>query len=221
MKRPVLLAAALACCHWLHAQNVGINTITPHPSALLDIRQVDVNGTDKFAKGVLFPGFNLQSNTVNSGISNPAHNLILFHQGSNLQGEGLYYNGGTEGNPNWLKIGGIQLPYSNNGNTGGSLFKITNANAGNLSGAIHGISTSSGVGVFGESKSGAAVYGESESGTGVYAVSETGNALNVKGKIRLQNNGGGSGKVHAGINTTWNCRSDGRASSSQYPSESF
>lgn len=221
MKRFFLLAAAFACSHWLHAQNVGINTITPHPSALLDIRQVDANGVDKFAKGILLPIYTLQSyGTPDPTFKNPAKNLIIFHNADNLDGPGLYYNDGGEGNGNdanpfWRKLGGIQLPYSNNGNNSGSRFKITNANDGNLSGAVHGISTSSGIGIFGESKSGAAVYGESESGTGVYAVSETGNALNVKGKLRLQNNGEGAGKVltsDASGNASWQAPANGGGS---------
>ncbi|KAA6441842.1 hypothetical protein FEM33_00820 [Dyadobacter flavalbus] len=221
MKRLVLLAATFACSHWLHAQNVGINTITPHPSALLDIRQVETIGVDKSAKGILLPTYTLQSyGTPDPYFKNPAKNLIIFHNADNLDGPGLYYNSGGEGNGNdanpfWRKLGDLHLPFSRAGNNSGSLFKIKNSNSANLSGAIHGISTSSGVGVYGESKSGAAIYGESESGTGVYAVSATGNALNVKGKIRLQNNGEGAGKVltsDANGNASWQAPGNGGGS---------
>jgi len=219
MKRPVLLVAAFACCHWLHAQNVGINTITPHPSALLDIKQVEADGINTWHKGILLPTTNLSSRSSTLEVKKPATNLIVFHKQNSLDGPGLYYNSGGPGdgdaNPYWRKIGNIHFPYSGGESNPGPMFEISNGNSGNLSSAIHGVSTSSGIGVFGESKSGAAVYGESESGNGVYAVSATGNALNVKGKIRLQNNGEGAGKVltsDANGNASWQAPGNGSGS---------
>ncbi|SQB27226.1 hypothetical protein [Chryseobacterium jejuense] len=72
---------------------VGINTTTPVPSAVLDITSQN--------KGVLFPRVSLQSITDITTILNPAEGLFVWNTNANLvQGKGLYYFlDGT-----WIKI---------------------------------------------------------------------------------------------------------------------
>ncbi|GGC12623.1 hypothetical protein GCM10011325_44350 [Dyadobacter sediminis] len=175
---------------------------------MLDIRKIE---GPQF-KGVLFPEVDLtKTSPVDQLNSKPAHNLIIFNTGQTPVGSagigydrGLYYNNGNEQNPSWIEVG-KEIPHDGYYNQD-YIFKITNTKNGNFNSSIWGVSETDGIGVRGESDKGSAVYGESKDGNGVYAVSETGNALNVKGKIRLQNNGEGAGKVltsDASGNASW------------------
>lgn len=95
----LILASSLTAL----SQNVAINTTgnAPDASAMLDI----VNSS----KGMLIPRVSLTSTTDASTISNPATSLIVFNTngaitGDNADSTGYYYNAGTSGSPNWVKL---------------------------------------------------------------------------------------------------------------------
>ncbi|MBT0549103.1 hypothetical protein [Riemerella anatipestifer] len=68
----------------IQAQNVGINTPTPDPSAILEVYST--------SKGVNFPHVYLNSRTDKTTITNPEESLIVFNTNPNLIGkEGYYY----------------------------------------------------------------------------------------------------------------------------------
>ncbi len=62
---------------------VGINTITPHPSAILDIRATD--------KGVSLPKISLHSRTDITAVPNPKESLIIYNTNNSLNGKEGYY----------------------------------------------------------------------------------------------------------------------------------
>lgn len=80
------------------AQNVGINTTgaAGHPSALLDVSATD--------KGVLFPNVTLTGAGDGTTISSPAKGLMVWNTGSSWGTAALYYNDGTTGSPDWVKV---------------------------------------------------------------------------------------------------------------------
>jgi hypothetical protein len=98
MKNLILLISLGITCQRLFAQGVGINTLTPDPSAALEIQSTN--------QGLLIPRVNLQSLTDGQTISSPAHSLIIYNQNSNLPGgTGFYYNSGTKAAPEWKELG--------------------------------------------------------------------------------------------------------------------
>ncbi|MBC7937889.1 MAG: tail fiber domain-containing protein [Rhizobacter sp.] len=79
------------------AQGIGIGTINPSSSAILDITSS--------SKGVLIPRVNLTSVTDAGTILNPATSLLVYNTNSALAtGAGYYYNSGTPASPSWSKI---------------------------------------------------------------------------------------------------------------------
>lgn len=80
---------------------IGINTMSPDPSAALDIRTV--SGT---AGGFLPPRINLQSATDGTTIPNPATGLIVYNTNAGTSGllEGLTLNMGTATSPIWMSL---------------------------------------------------------------------------------------------------------------------
>ncbi|MEN9918632.1 MAG: hypothetical protein RL662_1068 [Bacteroidota bacterium] len=72
----------------LNAQQIGVNTVTPDPSSILDITSTD--------KGFLPPRVNLTSTTLDlDGIPGQATGLLVYNIGSNLP-QGYYFWNGSE-----------------------------------------------------------------------------------------------------------------------------
>lgn len=73
---------------------VGIRTINPDPSSVLDVQATD--------KGVLVPKVSLVSYTDAATISSPAKGLVVYNTNTNtIVQEGLYMNYGTPASPDW------------------------------------------------------------------------------------------------------------------------
>lgn len=98
------------------SQGIGINPLgnTPDPSAGLDI--------DFSNKGLLIPRVALTSATDAATIPSPATSLLVYNTGTGgLSPAGYYYNAGTPGAPNWVKLfsggspGDAWLTTGNNG----------------------------------------------------------------------------------------------------------
>ena len=62
---------------------VGINTATPNPSSILDIKSNN--------RGILIPQINLQNNTDQRTIANGNVKSLLVYNSNNTMGEGYYY----------------------------------------------------------------------------------------------------------------------------------
>jgi len=91
------LLGILVWSYSLKAQNVGIGTNSPDASAKLDVVSTD--------KGLLIPRVDLNSSSDGTTIPSPATGLIVWNTGSgSLTSAGLYYNSGTSGTPNWVRI---------------------------------------------------------------------------------------------------------------------
>lgn len=107
MLRPYLLLIGLLSCQTLSfSQNLAINTTgnTPDVSAMLDIVST--------SKGLLIPRVSLSSTTDASTITTPATGLMVYNTnasitGTHADGVGFYYNAGTTGSPEWVKL----VPY--------------------------------------------------------------------------------------------------------------
>lgn len=84
----------------VNAQNVGIgpNVFTPDNSAGLEMQFTN--------KGLLIPRVALASTTDGTTIPSPAHSLLVYNNGGTgaLNPEGFYYNAGTPGSPNWVRL---------------------------------------------------------------------------------------------------------------------
>ena len=81
--------------------NVGIGTNNPNVSAILDISDA--------ARGLLIPRITLASTTDAATITTPAQYLVVFNTATagaapNNVTPGLYYNAGTSGAPNWVRL---------------------------------------------------------------------------------------------------------------------
>ena len=75
------------------AQQVGVGTTQPDPSAALDISSSN--------KGLLIPRVNLAANSI----ATPATGLMVFNTNSNFAGgTGLYINMGTAAAPAWMQL---------------------------------------------------------------------------------------------------------------------
>lgn len=83
----------------VHAQNVGINPTGALPD---NSAGLDVNFTNK---GVLIPRVALTSATDAATIPSPANSLLVYNTGTGgLTPAGYYYNAGTPGSPNWIRL---------------------------------------------------------------------------------------------------------------------
>jgi Head domain of trimeric autotransporter adhesin len=79
MKQLLALVFLFICCN-AHAQNVGVGTTTPHPSAALDVSSSN--------KGFLPPRM---SSSQRTGIANPKKGLMVY---DTTQNEHVYFDGG-------------------------------------------------------------------------------------------------------------------------------
>lgn len=192
MKRSIwLFITVLMMLHAYSQNNVGIGTVSPNSSAILDITST--------TKGLLVPRMTTAQRTA---IAAPAKGLLLFDTDTNSF---WFYNGSS-----WNSIAGtasLTLPYQQSINSSGNGFDITNLGTGN---AFHGVSnTAGGIALYGESSSGTAVkgyaantgsvalFGSSLSGTGVKAYSFTGTALEVIGNLKIS--GGNTNPVSGAV----------------------
>lgn len=94
--RKILLFSFLSFTLGLSAQNVGIGTLTPDPSAQLEIMATDA--------GLLIPRVNITSATDITTIPSPASGLLIWNPAVSYGTTGFYYNAGTSGAPNWVKV---------------------------------------------------------------------------------------------------------------------
>ncbi|MCS7074417.1 MAG: hypothetical protein NZ108_08120, partial [Bacteroidia bacterium] len=110
MKKILLFTIALLGTLIVQAQNVGIGTSTPDPSARLEI--------DDSNRGLLIPRVTLTSNTDAVTIPSPARTLLIYHTGSaGLPIPGYYYNAGTPMMPNWVMLSGDDWRVTGNAGT--------------------------------------------------------------------------------------------------------
>lgn len=79
---------------YIQAQNIGVGTNNPNPSAKLDV--VSTNG------GILIPRVNLVSVNDNTTIPSPATGLMVWNIGFGT--DGFYFNSGTSTAPNWVRV---------------------------------------------------------------------------------------------------------------------
>ncbi|GIV26827.1 MAG: hypothetical protein KatS3mg027_0641 [Bacteroidia bacterium] len=116
-------------CLNLNAQNVGINPTgtPPNNSAGLDV--------DFPNKGLLVPRVALTSTTDGATIPSPATSLLVYNTGAGgLTPAGYYYNAGTPGSPNWVRLlitgtpSDTWLTLGNAGTTAGTHFVGTTDN---------------------------------------------------------------------------------------------
>lgn len=191
MKIITLFTASLIFCKLVIAQNVGIGTITPHPSAQLDISST--------TKGLLAPRM---TTAQRNAIANPAAGLLAYDTDTKAF---WFYNGTA-----WTQMvgdgGGLELPFAQSVGLNGTAFKIENSGSAidasvtyNSAIALRGHATGfSGYGVYGSSShangfgvsgsnpTGIAVYGFSGAGgTALRGVSTGGYALNTTGNVRI------------------------------------
>ncbi|MBB4806071.1 subtilisin-like proprotein convertase family protein [Chryseobacterium defluvii] len=89
MKRKTFISCMLYCC--LYNGQVGIQTATPDPSAVLDVKAPLNN------KGVLIP---LLTTAQINAISNPATGLMVINSSSRL----IWINTGTSAVPRWVEV---------------------------------------------------------------------------------------------------------------------
>lgn len=90
-KSVLFLAPALFLSGTMQAQNVGINTSSPDPSAAVDIASSNA--------GLLVPRMLSSQRT---SIVNPAKGLLVYQTDGT---SGFYYNAGTAASPNWIQLG--------------------------------------------------------------------------------------------------------------------
>lgn len=100
----------------VNAQNVGMGTQTPDPSAALDITALD--------KGLLIPRVSLQSVDDQVTVPAAATSLIVFNtneaiKGEDVDGIGFYYNANKPQSIKWVKLSSVSADaWSINGNSG-------------------------------------------------------------------------------------------------------
>ncbi len=98
MKNLFLFIAFLFLAFKVNAQNVGINTAVPEPSAALEIKSTN--------KGLLIPRVSLQSAADNTTIANPATSLLVYNTNAAMpDGTGYFFNNGTPAAPVWKTLG--------------------------------------------------------------------------------------------------------------------
>jgi len=86
-----LLLVCVCCINGLAQQNMGIGTLIPHPSAMLEVRSTD--------KGVLLPRL---TSAQRNGILAPAQGLFVFDTST----ESFWYFNGTQ----WIEAIGVTGP---------------------------------------------------------------------------------------------------------------
>ncbi len=91
-----LILSLLFITSAIQAQNVGVGTNAPDPSAKLDI--------DATNAGILIPRINITSATDGTTITSPATGLMIWNPAISFGTAGFYYNTGTPVSPNWVKI---------------------------------------------------------------------------------------------------------------------
>lgn len=100
LKSIIIIVSVMMINVHVVAQNVGIgpNVFTPDNSAGVEMQFTN--------KGLLIPRVALASTTDVTTIPSPAHSLLVYNNGGNgaLNPEGFYYNAGTPGSPNWVKL---------------------------------------------------------------------------------------------------------------------
>ncbi len=111
MKKIKLAAVLLSFCtvNAFSQDNVGIGTLTPHPSALLELSAND--------KGFLVPRINLQSVADVTTIAAPETSLLVYNTNAAISGGngvGFYYWDGAQ----WVQAIGPQGPQGPAGNNG-------------------------------------------------------------------------------------------------------
>ncbi len=143
-------------CQFAFAQNVGIGTVTPNPSA-----QLDVTST---SKGMLVPRM---SSVQRTAIATPAKGLLIFDNDTNSfwfyngatwvnmnaasAGSGWLLGGNTGTNPAAHFIGttdGQPLKFKINNSTAGEINDGNNTTLGYLAGAAMASNSSTGIGAF-------------------------------------------------------------------------
>lgn len=95
----ILLLTLVATPVISKAQNVAINSTgnTPNASAMIDVQSAN--------KGILIPQVSLTALNAASPLSNPAPSLLIYNTNTAITGgKGYYYNAGTSGAPNWVKL---------------------------------------------------------------------------------------------------------------------
>ncbi len=95
----------------LHAQNVGIGTSTPHPSARLHI--------EDNARGLLIPNVALTATNVAAPVTSPATSLLVYNTATNGTGAtavtpGFYYWDGSQ----WVRLADDGKAWLLTGNAG-------------------------------------------------------------------------------------------------------
>ena len=100
---PVILGFSWAV---IQAQSVGINTdgLSPDASALLDVRSTE--------KGFLLPRM---TQAQRMAIALPAAGLLVYQTNAS---QGFYYNAGTSGAPEWIKLTTTSATWNTSGNAG-------------------------------------------------------------------------------------------------------
>jgi hypothetical protein len=171
MKQLILLITLTFFYQAAFSQGVGINTITPDPSAALDIQSSN--------KGLLVPRVALTSQVDGVTIANPANALLVFNTTNNASLDpGYYYNSGTAATPSWKSLSELTFPFYKASSPAGSAgFQIDNYNGQVNAIAIKGYAAGD--------------------GTGVYAQSDNRFALQVEGRLKIFGNSQnpGLGKV--------------------------
>lgn len=83
----------------LSAQNIAVNSTgnAPDSSAMLDVQST--------TKGLLVPRVSLTALNAAAPLTNPAQSLMVYNTNTAIDGGvGYYYNAGTPGTPNWVKL---------------------------------------------------------------------------------------------------------------------
>ncbi|NPA34746.1 MAG: hypothetical protein GXO48_07465 [Chlorobi bacterium] len=92
MRNTITLAGALLIASHMNAQQIGIGTTTPHPSAALEINSAN--------QGILIPRVALQGPKDSLTIPSPAVSLLVYNTGTpGLEAGYYYWNGNT-----WNKL---------------------------------------------------------------------------------------------------------------------
>ncbi len=101
--RILLFFCCLYMTAFISAQSVGINTLMPDNSALLDITATD--------KGLLIPRM---SEVQKLALTSPANSLLIYQTDGQ---SGYYYNNGSSGSPSWLALGTPNNTWTLGGNS--------------------------------------------------------------------------------------------------------
>lgn len=83
----------------LTAQNIAINSTgnSPDASAMLDVQST--------GKGMLIPRVSLTALNAAAPLTSPAQSLLVYNTNTAIDGgTGYYYNAGSPGSPNWVKL---------------------------------------------------------------------------------------------------------------------